>query len=77
MVDYQAAIKMTFQNIFKDLKKYLLYNIELGWGLKEKKKHIQGLAHGTQAKKNFVVLINIYNKIASLYFKYIYTYINM
>lgn len=38
MVDYQAAIKMTFQNIFKDLKKYLLYNIELGRGLKEKKK---------------------------------------
>lgn len=30
MVEYYAATKMTFQSIFKDLEKYLLYNIE--WG---------------------------------------------
>lgn len=73
MVEYQAAIKMTFQGSLKDLKKHLLYYPE--WGKLKKKKTCPRPGTQHTCKKNFVALISIY-KIASLYFKYIYTYIN-
>lgn len=63
-------LKITFQNIFKELQKHLLYNIE--------RRGRQYLRLGTwqTCKKNSAALSNIYNNIASLYFKYMYAYIN-